>query len=202
MRQCGEDDAKGMVSDIENVWSVGGREMSRSIREGICVCVVVVVVVSVVLVVVVALIVAIGVMGMVVLMVVVGIVMLVMVVRVACIRVVVVVGVFCIGVLEVEFVGVVDILVLGAVFMLEVVEGVELVVRCVLRRVLWLVLWWVNGRGYFFCCFSLKSVKMNGLSVGEFLFGMPIWADSLILLEGEVPGQDGRCGYIVGRGGC
>ena len=202
MRQCGEDDAKGMVSDIENVWSVGGREMSRSIRDGICVCVVVVVVVSVVLVVVVALIVAIGVMGMVVLMVVVGIVMLVTVVRVACIGVVVVVGVLCIGVLEVEFVGVVDILVLGAVLMLEGVEGVELVVRCVLRRVLWLVLWWVNGRGYFFCCFSLKSVKMNGLSVGEFLFGMPIWADSLILLEGEVPGQDGRCGYIVGRGGC
>ena len=113
-----------------------------------------------------------------------------------------VVGVLCIGVLEVEFVGVVDILVLGAVFIVEVVEGVELVVRCVLRRVLWLVLWCVNGRGYFFCCFSLKSVKMNGLSVGEFLFGMPIWADSLILLEGEVPGQDGRCGYIVGRGGC
>ena len=60
----------------------------------------------------------------------------------------------------------------------------------------------MKRRGYFFCCFSLKSVKMNGLSVGEFLFGMPIWADSLILLEGDVPGQDGRCGYIVGRGGC
>ena len=26
---------------------------------------------------------------------------------------------------------------------------------------------------------------MNGLSVGEFLFGMPIWADCLILLEGR-----------------
>ena len=186
MRQCGEDDAKGMVSDIEGVWSLRWREMSRSIKDGICVCVVVVVVVAVVLVVEVALIVAIGVMGMVVLMVVVGIVMLVMVVRVACIRVVVVVGVFCIGVLEVEFVGVVDILVLGAVFIVEGVEGGELVVRCVLRRVLWLVLWCVNGRGYFFCCFSLKSVKMNGLSVGEFLFGMPIWADCLILLEGRL----------------
>ena len=26
---------------------------------------------------------------------------------------------------------------------------------------------------------------MNGLSVGAFLFGMPIWADCLILLEGR-----------------
>ena len=42
MRECGEDDAKGMVSDIEGVWSLGGRVMSRSIRDGICVCVVVV----------------------------------------------------------------------------------------------------------------------------------------------------------------
>ena len=60
MRQCGEDNAKRMVSDIEGVRSLGGREMSRSIRDGICVCVVVVVAVE--LVVVVALIVAMGVM--------------------------------------------------------------------------------------------------------------------------------------------
>ena len=51
----------------------------------------------------------------------------------------------CIGVLEVECLGVVDILVLGGVFVVEVVEGVELVVGCVVR----LVLWCVNGRGYF-----------------------------------------------------
>ena len=73
MREFGEDDAKGMVSDIEGVRSLGGREMSRSIRDGICVCVVVVVV-AVVLVVVVVVIVAMEVMGVVVLMVVVGIV--------------------------------------------------------------------------------------------------------------------------------
>ena len=82
MRECEEDDSKGMVSDIEGVPSLGGKEMLRSIRDGICVCVVVVVVV------VVALMVAIGVMRVVVLMVGVGIVVLVMVVRVACIGVV------------------------------------------------------------------------------------------------------------------
>ena len=81
MRECEEDDSKGMVSDIEGVPSLGGKEMLRSIRDGICVCVVVVVVV-------VALMVAIGVMWVVVLMVGVGIVVLVMVVRVACIGVV------------------------------------------------------------------------------------------------------------------
>ena len=81
MRECEEDDSKGMVSDTEGVLSLGGKEMLRSIRDGICVCVVVVVVVL-------ALMVAIGVMWVVVLMVGVGIVVLVMVVRVACIGVV------------------------------------------------------------------------------------------------------------------
>ena len=82
MRECEEDDSKGMVSDTEGVLSLGGKEMLRSIRDGICVCVVVVMVV------VVALMVAIGVMRVVVLMVGVGIVVLVMVARVACIGVV------------------------------------------------------------------------------------------------------------------
>ena len=63
MRECGENDAKGMPSDIEGVWSLGGRMMSRSIRDKICVCVVVVVVVVAVLVVVVVLMVAMEVMG-------------------------------------------------------------------------------------------------------------------------------------------
>ena len=170
MRECGEDDAKGMVSDIGGVRSLGGREMSRSIRDGICVCVVVVVVVVVLMVT----------MGMVVLMVVVGIVVLAMVVRVACTGVVGVVGVLYMGVLEVDCKGVVDTLVLGAVF---VVEGVELVVGCVVRRVVRLVLWYVNGRECFLRCFSLKSVEMNGLSVGRCLFGMVIWPDCFILLE-------------------
>ena len=152
--------------------------MSRSIRDGICVCVVVVVVVAVVV------IVAMEVMGLVVLMVVV-----VIVVRVACVGVVGVVGKFCIGVLEVDCIAVVEILVLaavfmvnvlGAVFVVEVVEGVELAVGCVVGRVVWLVLWCVNGRGYFLHCFSLKSVEMKGLSVGGFLFGMVIWADVLL----------------------
>ena len=54
--------------------------------------------------------------------------------------------------------GGVDVLVLAGVFMVEVVEGVKLVVGCVVR----LVLWCVNERGYFLCRFNLKSVKMNG----------------------------------------
>ena len=87
------------------------------------------------------------------------------------------------GVLEVDCVGVVDTLVLCAVFMVEVVEGVELVVGCVVRRVVRLVLWCVNGRGYFLRCFSLKLVEMNGLSVGGFLFWIVISADCFILLE-------------------
>ena len=74
-------------------------------------------------------------------------------------------------------IGVVDAMVLGGVFLLEVVEGVELVVGCVVR----LVLWRANGRGYFLCCFSLMSVEMNGLSVGGCLFGMVTWADFLLL---------------------
>ena len=56
------------------------------------------------------------------------------------------VGVLGMGVLEVDCVGVVDTLVLGAVFVVEVVEGVELVVGCVVRRVVRLILWCVNGR--------------------------------------------------------
>ena len=60
MRECGEDDAKGMVSDIEGMGSLGEGVMSRSITDGICVCMVVVVVVVVLVVV---LMVAMGVMG-------------------------------------------------------------------------------------------------------------------------------------------
>ena len=44
-----EDDNKRMVSDIESVQSLGGREISSSMRDEIFVCVVVVVVVVVVL---------------------------------------------------------------------------------------------------------------------------------------------------------
>ena len=51
-----------------------------------------------------------------------------------------VVGVLCIGAVEVDCAGVVDILVLDGVFMVEVVEGVELVVGCVVRHVVRLVL--------------------------------------------------------------
>ena len=175
-----------MVSDIEGVQSLGGREMSRSMRDRICVCVVVVVVV-------VLLMVAKRVM---VLMVVVGTLVLVMVVRVSCIGVVGVVGLLCIGALEVDCAGMVDILVVGGVFMIEVVEGVELVVGCVVR----LVLWCVNGRGYLLCRFGLKSVKMNGLSLGGFLFGMVIWADCFVLLEqglGKMVGRDMLIDVVV-----
>ena len=77
MSEVGEDDGKGMVSDIEGVRSLGGGEMSRSIRDGICVCVAVAVVVVVV-----ALMVA---SWEVVLMVLVGVVVLVTVVSISCI---------------------------------------------------------------------------------------------------------------------
>ena len=40
IRECGGDDAKGIINDNEGVQSLGGRGMSRSIRDGICVCVV------------------------------------------------------------------------------------------------------------------------------------------------------------------
>ena len=177
---CGEDDARGMVNDIKGVRSLGGREMSRSIRDGICVCVMVMLVMAMVLVVVVVLMVVMRVIEMVMLMVVVVIVVLVRVVRVACIGVVGVMGVLCIEVFKVDWLGVVDVLVLRAVFVVEVVEGVELVVGCVVR----LVLWCVNGRRHFLrCLFSLKSVEMNGLNVGWFLFGMVNWVDCFILLE-------------------
>ena len=63
------------------------------------------------------------------------------------------VGVLCIRAVEVEFAVVVDILVLGGVFVVEVVEGEELVVGCVVRHVVRLVLWCVNGRG--FSCVAL-----------------------------------------------
>ena len=142
-----------------------------------------------------------GVMGVVVLMVVVEIMVLVTVVKVVFIRVVGVVGVLGIEVLEVNCVGAVDILMLGAVFVVEVVEGVELVVGCVVRGFVRLVLWCVNKRGYFLCSFSLKWVEMNGLSVGGFLFGMVVWADCSILLEwgflGNMVGADVLLDVVV-----
>ena len=134
MREDEEDDNKGMVSDAEDVQSLDGIETLSSMRDGICVCLAVVVVV-------VALMVAVGV---VVLVVAVGVVVLMIVVRVLrglCIGVVEVVGVLCMGAVEVDCIGVVDIMVLGGVFLVEVVEGVELVVGCVVR----LVLWYANG---------------------------------------------------------
>ena len=158
LRKGGENDSKGMVSNVEGVQSLGGTELLSSMRDGICAFVAVVVVAVVV--VVVALMVVVE---MVVMMMAVGVVVLVIVVIVLCIGMVVV---LCIGVVEVDCAGVVDILVLGEVFMVKVMEGVELVVGCVMR----LVLWCANGRGYFLCCFSLILVKMNGLNVGGCLF--------------------------------
>ena len=85
--------------------------------------------------------------------------------------------------------------------MVKVVEGVEVLVGCVVRHVVRLVLWCVNKRGYFLCCFSLKSVEMNGLSVGGFLFGMVIWAVCFILLErgflGKMVGADVLLNMVV-----
>ena len=36
MMEGGEDDGKGMVIDIEGVWSLGGREMLNSLSDEIC----------------------------------------------------------------------------------------------------------------------------------------------------------------------
>ena len=185
------DGTKGMVNDNEGALSLGGREMSRSIRDGICVSVVVVIVVVVLVV----LIVTMEVMGVVVCMVALG-----TVVRVACVGVVGVVGMLYIGVLEVDYVAVVEILVLGAVFV------VELVVGCIVGHVARLVLWCVNGRGYFLHCFSLKSVEMKGLSVGCFLFGMVIWADVLlgvmVVVEVVVVETADACFFVFFWRGC
>ena len=79
MGEGGEDDEKGMVSDVEGVWSLGGTEISSSMRDGVCACVAVVVVAVVVV-------------------------------------LVIVVRVFCIGAVEVDCAEVVDIFVLGGVF--------------------------------------------------------------------------------------
>ena len=154
MREGGEDDDKGMVSNVEGVQSLGGRELLSSMRDGICVCVAVVVVALMVLV------------GVGVSMVPLGVVVLMIVVRVVrelCVGVVEVVGVLCIEVVEVDCTGVVDIIVLGGVLEVEVVEGKELVAGWVVK----LVLWCANRRGYFLCRFSLMSVEMNGLSAND-----------------------------------
>ena len=190
-RKGREDDDKGIVSDTEGALSLGGRDISKSMRYGICVFVAVAVLVVVVVVV---LILA---MRVVVLMVVLGIVVLVMVVRESCIGVVGVVGVLRIGALEVDCAGVVGNLVLGGVFLVEVAEGVELVKGCVVR----MALWCVNRMGHILCRFSLKSAEMNGSSLGGFLFGMMIRADCFVLLEwgflGKMIGTDVLMDVVV-----
>ena len=132
--------------------------------------------------------------------VVVRIVVWVMIVRVSCIRVLGLVGVLYIGALEVNCVGVVGILVLGGVFVVQVAEGVELMVGCVVR----LILWCVNGRAYFLCCFSLKSVEINKLNVGRYLFGMVIWEVYFVLLDRGFSGRTlgmNRCSGFSWYGG-
>ena len=79
-------------------------------------------------------------------------------------------GVLCKGAVKVGCTGVVDTMVLRGVFMVEVVEELELVVGCVVT----LVLWCANKRRYCLRCFILMSVEMIGLSVGRCLLGMVI----------------------------
>ena len=81
MRDGGEDDGKRVFSDAKCVWSLGKREMSSSMRDGISICVVLVVVLMVVV-------------GMVVLMVAVGVVVVAIVKRILYIGVVGCVGCF------------------------------------------------------------------------------------------------------------
>ena len=185
-------DDEGMVNDVEDAWSLAGTKTLRSMRDRICLCVVVVVVV-------VALMVAVGVVVLMVAVVAV-VVVLVIVVRVLrelCIGVVEVVGVLCIEVVEVDCTGMLDFIVLGGVFVVEMVEEVELVVKCVMR----LVLWCANGRGYFLCCFRLMSVEVNELNGNGCLFGIVILADCFLLLKRNFLVEDGRYGHGDGGGG-
>ena len=140
MREGGVDGGKGMVSDVEGVRRLGGREMFSYMREEISVCAVVVVLMVAVRVVV--LMVVVGAVRVVVLTVVVGVVVLM-----------IVVGVLHIGPMEVECSGVVEIFVLGGFFVVVVV--VELVVGCVAR----LVLWCLNGRGDFCDILAYSRLK-------------------------------------------
>ena len=59
----------------------------------------------------------------------------------------------------------------------------------------------MNRREYFLSLFHLKSVEMNGLSVGGLLFGMVIWADCFVLLEhgflGKMVGADVLMDVVV-----
>ena len=154
---------------MTRVWSVMFRVCGALVGETHCcvfACVVVVVVVVVPMV-------AVGLV--VLLMVAVGVLMLVIVVRVLIelyIGVVKVVGELCREAKEMDCTRVVDIMVLGGGFVV-MVEGVELVMGCVVR----LVLWFENERVYFLCCFSLMLVEMNGQSAGGCFFGMVIWSD-------------------------
>ena len=50
-------------------------------------------------------------------------------------------------------------------------------------------------------CFSLKSVEMNGLSMGEFLFGMVILGRLFCPFGTRYLGPDSTCGRVDGRGG-
>ena len=171
LREGWVDDCKGMVSDVECVQSLGGREMFSSMRRGISVCAVVVVLMVVVGVVV--LIVVVGAVGVVVLTVVMGVVVLMIVVEV-----------LYIGAVEVDCSQVVEIFVLGGFFVVMAVED-ELAVGCVVQ----LALWCSNGKGDFLWCFSLMSVEMNGLSVGACFFGTVIWVDCFVFLERDFVGM-------------
>ena len=59
----------------------------------------------------------------------------------------------------------------------------------------------MNGKEKCLGRFSLKSVEMNVLSVGGFLFGMVIWADCFVLLEhgflGKMVGADVLMDVVV-----
>ena len=124
-----------MASDIGRVQSLGRRGMLSSMNDRICVCVQVMVALMVMMLVVVLMEVA-------------GIVVLVIVVRVS-----------HIGVVEVDYGGVVDIWLLGEVVVVEALENLELVVRVVVGCFVRLILWYVNGKGHFLGRFSLKTGK-------------------------------------------
>ena len=96
-----------------------------------------------------------------------------------------------------DCVAVVEILVLGAVL---VVEVVELVVRCVFGHVVRLVVWCVNGSGWFPLWYGDLGRCIVGCDGGCWVFYLfPAW------LFGGYDGcerGDGTCGWCGGLGWC
>ena len=101
-------------------------------------------------------------------------------------------GVLCVGELEVDCAGVVDIMVFSEAFVVELVEGFIYFIYLLgsgtnggvccgaCCEAIPVVCEW---EGYFLGQFSLKLLEKNGQSVRGFLFWMVIWVNCFVLLE-------------------